>query len=122
LLPYLYPERKDSSKNCRKEISSGPAISKTESFHQQVSLLLFRRIRLLVEGELFQGTHFSIFIFYLYFKVYLLEGSHTFFHRPTVRDPLEYDLLGGAIYPFLFPQHSKDSSIQTEIRNWKMSD
>ena len=115
LQSYLYSKGKAPSQDCRKTVSLDAPISRAKPTHDQISLFLFRRVWVLVEGALFQRAHFSLFILHFYFKVYLLEWGGSFSNCSGVHKPLEDDLLGSSIYHFLFPFPSTGVSTQTEI-------
>jgi hypothetical protein len=110
LLSHVHSKRKTSSQGCREEILSGSTISKTESFHQQISFFFSRRIRLSLEGTDFQGALSPIYLFYFHFKVCLLGRSNPFSLSTVVFKPLEMDLLGSGFPYFLFLFASTDPS------------
>jgi hypothetical protein len=120
LLSDFHPAGETSSQNCGKEISSGAPVPKAESVCGEVSFFLPCRIRLPVEGRPFQGAPLDFLIFYFYFKVYPLERIDRLLLCATVSNPLEGDLLGRPVHPFLSPLYSADPSTQTEIRDRKM--
>jgi hypothetical protein len=110
LLSHVYSKRKTSPQGGRKEVLSGSAISKTESFHQQISFFFPRRVRLSLETTDLQRALSPFYLFYFHSKVCLLERSDTFSLPAIVLKPMAMDLLGRAFPYFLSLFGSTDPS------------